>query len=106
MPTSLTRNVNASVRKLLATNRCLPPRPAFISVRFLSDYQNETSSVHFRATSTPHPLASKENTMKASQPTPTISGLDKDGKPIVEVIAIENQNSSKTLAKNLIFQLI
>ena len=95
MPTALTRNANALARKLIATNRCLLSRPTLISVRYLSDNRDETGSVHFRATSTPHPLATKENTLKASKPT--ISGLDKDGKPIVEVIAIKKTSPNRSL---------
>ena len=53
--------------------------------RSFSDNQHETTSVHFRATTTPHPLATKANNLKASRPIPTISGLDKDGNPLVEV---------------------
>ena len=53
--------------------------------RSFSDQQHESSSVHFRATTTPHPLATDANNLKASKPTPTISGFDKDGKPLVEV---------------------
>ena len=53
--------------------------------RSFSDQQHETTSVHFRATTTPHPLATEANNLKASKPVPTISGLDKDGNPLVEV---------------------
>ena len=55
--------------------------------RAFSDNQHESSSVHFRATTTPHPLATKANNLKASKPIPTISGLDKDGNPLIEVTA-------------------
>ena len=55
------------------------------AVRAFSADHSETSSVHFRATNTPHPLATKGNTLKATKPTPTISGFDKDGNIEIEV---------------------
>jgi hypothetical protein len=86
MPTALNCNASALARKLIGSNRSLRFRPTVISIRSFSDHRDETGSVHFRATSTPHPLATKENTLKASKPT--LSGLDKNGKLVVEVLAI------------------
>ena len=86
MSIRIARNINATARKLLAKEIHFHYRPSLIPLRSFTDQQNETSSVHFRATSTPHPLATKGNPLKATQTIPTLSGLDKNGNPIIEVI--------------------
>jgi hypothetical protein len=85
MTATIVRNINATARKLLARKSNFLYRPPLVSARSFADYPTETSSVHFRATSTPHPLATKGNPLKAVLHIPTISGLDKDGNPKVEV---------------------
>ena len=97
MPATIVRNINASARKLLARRSTFLYRPPLVSARSFADYPTETSSVHFRATSTPHPLATKGNPLKAVLPIPTISGLDKDGKPIVEVRTETTAKSTPTI---------
>jgi hypothetical protein len=85
MPATVVRNINAATRMLLVRRSNFLFRPPLFSARSFADYPTESSSVHFRATSTPHPLATKGNPLKAVLPIPTLSGLDKDGKPTVEV---------------------
>lgn len=90
--TIVTRSINIAAKKLLLANRNLLSRHA-LSLRSFSNETYESNSVHFRATSTPHPLATEKNTLKAA-PIPTLSGLDKDGNPIPEVRPTE-MNSLK-----------
>ena len=82
-PTNL-RLMKVLSTKLL-TSRGQLLRPTTLAVRAFSADHGETSSIHFRATNTPHPLATKGNTLKATKPTPTISGFDKDGNAETEV---------------------
>lgn len=82
-PTNL-RLIQALGTKLFTTRGQLL-RSTTSAVRAFSADHSETSSVHFRATNTPHPLATKGNTLKATKPTPTISGFDKDGNVEIEV---------------------
>lgn len=97
MTFAITRNINATARRLLARQGNFLYRPPLVSARSFADYPTETNSVHFRATSTPHPLATKGNPLKAVMPTPTISGLDKDGNPTVEVRAKTTTSSSQNI---------
>lgn len=82
-PTNL-RLVQALGTKLFTTRSQLL-RSTTSAVRAFSADHGETSSIHFRATNTPHPLATKGNTLKVTRPTPTISGFDKDGNIETEV---------------------
>ena len=86
MPVLVARSISIATRRIILTKGSSTAVCLFSSSRFSSDKQHNVDSVHFRATSTPHPLASEGNSLKSSSPTPTLSGLDESGKPIVEVM--------------------
>jgi hypothetical protein len=70
---NLARNSLNVFSKRILSKHNLIRRPPSIAIRFLSDVslEGETSSIHFRATNTPHPLASGTNNLKASKVTVT-----------------------------------
>jgi hypothetical protein len=88
--------------RLIASKNSSFLRQSCLASRQLSkqpDY--ESNSIHFRATNTPHPLATEGNSLKAVPPTPTISGLDKDGNPIAEVKRCSRRTRLKNSLPNL-----
>lgn len=86
MPVLVARSISVTARKIIVGKKVPNIVSLRSSSRLFSDKLQNVDSVHFRATSTPHPLASEGNSLKASTPRPTLSGLDDAGKPITEVI--------------------
>ena len=82
MPIINRRSIHVLAKHLLATKNSAAVRPAISSIRHLSDI-GESNSIHFRHTSTPHPLATPMNTLKA--PSPTVPCFDAAGNPLHQV---------------------
>ena len=74
MATRYRRSIQNLFRHSIATRNIQSIRPALCSVRSFSDNQGETNSVHFRRTTSPHPLATKDNTLKAKPLTSDVKG--------------------------------
>ena len=84
MPIINRRSIHVLAKNLLATKNSSAVRPAISSIRHLSD-TGESNSIHFRRTSTPHPLASPTNTLKAKVSSPTVPCFDTAGNPLHQV---------------------
>ena len=86
-------------KSFVATKNIQTIRAALPSYRFFSETNGEASSVHFRRTSTPHPLATKDNSLKAKPSTHSPSGSDisKDARREVkgeEKVSLQYHHSS------------
>ena len=100
--TSLTvRKLMRVGRKILSTSNP-SMKPAFIFVRHFSSEKEEIDSIHFRATNTPHPLASEGNTMKANKATLTVITKDEHGHIKTEVTISVVNRITKDLGNNFL----
>ena len=84
MTSSTVRKLMRVGRKIIST-RNPPIKPAFVLVRHFSSKKEEVDSIHFRATKTPHPLATEGNTMKADKAIFTVISKDQHGNIKTEV---------------------
>ena len=88
------RGIQVLVKHILATKNVPATRPPISCIRSFAagSDEYESNSVHFRMTSTPHPLATEANNLKAKiiNKKATLSELDNDGNVIAEVIQLKS----------------
>ena len=92
MTAPIRRGIQVLAKRILATKNVPATRPAISCIRSFAagSSEYESNSVHFRLTSTPHPLATETNNLKAKiiNKKATLSELDSDGNVIAEVILL------------------
>ena len=94
MTAPIRRGIQVLAKRILATKNVPATRPAISCIRSFAagSSEYESNSVHFRLTSTPHPLATETNNLKAKiiNKKATLSELDSDGNVIAEVILLNS----------------
>lgn len=113
MTAPIRRGIQVLAKRILATKNVPATRPAISCIRSFAagSSEYESNSVHFRLTSTPHPLATETNNLKAKiiNKKATLSELDSDGNVIAEVIlliSIANCHLQKVLDKSRFHSLL